>query len=33
MITMVTVVIVSLSGFCGHIYNVGVVRNLSGVYN
>ena len=30
---IVTVVIVFLSGFCGHIYNVGVARNLSGVYN
>jgi hypothetical protein len=30
---IVNVVIVFLSGFCGHIYNVGVARNLSGVYN
>lgn len=32
-VVIVIVVIVSLSGFCGHIYNVGVARNLSGVYN
>ena len=30
---MIMVVIFSLSSFCGHIYNVGVERNLSGVYN
>ena len=28
-----TMVIVFLSGFCGHIYNVGVEKNLWGVYN
>jgi hypothetical protein len=30
---MITMVIVSLSSFCGHIYNVGVARNLLDVYN
>lgn len=32
-VVIVIVVIIFLSGFFDHIYNVGVARNLSGVYN